>query len=251
MAESTLSITYAELRRAIGFDRGLGRDPSIWISKDVVDVDDVIRSGLRRFYNPPGGHVWSFLKPHLTVDTVAAQEDYDLPDDFGFMSGDLTYTDSTTIYAPVIQTGPQEIYKMRQQLDSVNERPVVYAVKPETSTGVTGQRFKLMLFPTPQSVYELRGRYFSHQAMISDDSPYPLGGAWHGETIKAACLAEAELKYQGELGARHTEFLNRLQASVEYDRRSGSEGSLGYNGDGPTPTRIFRSRAATYNGVIP
>lgn len=80
MSES-LAVTYDVLRREIGRFLGLenGRDPSQWTagSDDSTDVDDILRSGMRRVLNPPPlpnekySHEWSFLRPVATLTTSA------------------------------------------------------------------------------------------------------------------------------------------------------------------------------------
>jgi hypothetical protein len=81
MAESTLSVAYAELRRRIGRLIGAGRDPTTdFDADDTEDVDDILTQGLRMFYCPPPlpgekyPHDWSFLTP---VTTLTTTEPYD------------------------------------------------------------------------------------------------------------------------------------------------------------------------------
>jgi hypothetical protein len=62
MAESTISVTYTQLRRIVGRAVGYDRDPSAWTSGKAymaTDVDDCIRSGLSRFYAEKD---WGFLR---------------------------------------------------------------------------------------------------------------------------------------------------------------------------------------------
>ncbi len=75
MAESTLSITYTELQFAVAHYLGMGAVAS-WTATEIAMIDMVIASGLRQFYFPgpqPDGrtHEWAFLKPTLTLDTIA------------------------------------------------------------------------------------------------------------------------------------------------------------------------------------
>ena len=76
MAESTLSVGYADLRRVIGRYLGIGTTTTSWTATEVATVTDIMSSALRQFYFPPpvGGmvpHEWSFLKPTLELDTIA------------------------------------------------------------------------------------------------------------------------------------------------------------------------------------
>ena len=79
MAESSLSIKYADLQREIGMEVGYDRNPSNWTSQQTADVDHIIKQALRSVYRPapiPGAaisHEWSFLRPVTTITTTAPQ----------------------------------------------------------------------------------------------------------------------------------------------------------------------------------
>ena len=91
MAESSLSIGYAELRIEIGFFLGYGRTIANWETAQATLIDVVFQSGVRRVYFPPSfteiiqPNGWSFLNPTTTIAITAGDGDYDLPDDFGYM----------------------------------------------------------------------------------------------------------------------------------------------------------------------
>lgn len=76
MSESTLSITYTELKQAVAHYLGYGRVESAWSASQIADITAAIRSGLRQFYFPPKifeerqSHKWSFLTPVTTLDVV-------------------------------------------------------------------------------------------------------------------------------------------------------------------------------------
>ncbi len=91
MAESTLKLTFAELRIELG--RYLGwRDAAIG-ANDELDIAACIKRGLRNFYFPPrvenrAAHRWSFLRPQatltiwddlITADAVTATISYSSP----------------------------------------------------------------------------------------------------------------------------------------------------------------------------
>ncbi len=75
---SVLTATYSMLRREIGRFLGYGRDPTAWAagSDEYVDVEDALKSGIRRVVTPPPipgekyGHEWSFLRPVATLTTT-------------------------------------------------------------------------------------------------------------------------------------------------------------------------------------
>lgn len=76
MAESSLTLTYDNLRAHIGHYLGYGRDDADWSTDQAADIEDALLAGLRRFYMPPpvpnerGGltmHQWSFLHPQASL----------------------------------------------------------------------------------------------------------------------------------------------------------------------------------------
>lgn len=77
MAESSLSVTYADLQREIALEVGYDRDPSNWTTQQTADVDNIIEQALRSVYHPvpmgdsPVSHQWSFMRPITTITTTA------------------------------------------------------------------------------------------------------------------------------------------------------------------------------------
>jgi hypothetical protein len=71
MAESTLSVTRADLKRHIGRYLGISRTYTDWDTDTGNDVDDCIESGERNFYQPFNGHIWSFLNQVTTIALTA------------------------------------------------------------------------------------------------------------------------------------------------------------------------------------
>jgi len=76
MTESTLTLGYTDYQRIVGYELGFGRDSSLWSSDQTSLVDDIIQSGLRKFYYPQvinneQQHEWSFLRPTTNLTTIA------------------------------------------------------------------------------------------------------------------------------------------------------------------------------------
>lgn len=75
MAESTLSLTYDDLRRELGRFLGFGRHPAGdgslqgWSADQVADSEDILKAAGRLIY---AAHRWSFLFPLNTFTTSAA-----------------------------------------------------------------------------------------------------------------------------------------------------------------------------------
>jgi hypothetical protein len=66
MAESTLTLGFSDLKARVGYHLGYGRTSGSWTAAQTTEIEDVVQSGVRRFYYP-GGHEWTFLKPATTM----------------------------------------------------------------------------------------------------------------------------------------------------------------------------------------
>jgi hypothetical protein len=66
VAASTIGLSWTEIRRWVAREIGLSRTSGDWDATNTTDLDDVIQAGLRQYYWPPNGHIWSFLQPTQT-----------------------------------------------------------------------------------------------------------------------------------------------------------------------------------------
>lgn len=235
MSESTLSISYSELRRRIGRYLGFSRDPDDWDSDESEDVADVLLSGLRQFYAPPIEHDWSFLKPVRELSLVAGDDDYDMPDDFASLVGDCMTFPSDTQALFVRITGEQMIRQLRQSGVSTGRPQYVAIVPTVVSTPASeGQRFEAQFWPTPDQSYtlEYKSEIIPYSLVSTETSSriHPYGGAVHAETILQSCKAAAELHMNRERGVEWEAFLDRLKASIRKDIQL-SPRYHGYNGN--------------------
>lgn len=259
MAESSLSITYDDLRTAVGFYIGYKRsDKDEWSDEQNSIVDEIINSGLRQFYYPPllddqlQPHEWSFLKPVETLTTVSGTGDYDLPDDYGGYEGRWTFA-SNLNYPDIDIISESQIRTMRNMNDSSGV-PRYAAIRPkEMTSGTEGQRFEVMLYPEPAAAYVISYRKVIRYNILSDTNQYPAGGTEHGETIKESCLDVAERMMNDEAGVHHQAFMARLAASIAHDRKTNIPEYLGYNGNSPVipiaGRSVIRNNTIKYNGV--
>jgi hypothetical protein len=295
MAESTLSISYSDLREELGIYLGWPRDPTNWTTDQVNAVAKILKGALRRWYTPDPldgyTHRWSFMYPTATLTTVEPydtgtvtivagvvtlaggtfpswaasgelsvggntytvntrdsdtqvtlddtsvaaaagstyslfQSIYDLPDDFGGLTGPLTYQPGRAPYdIEIPQTSEIEV---RRLLVSQNETspPKLYALQPKT-IAAAGHRWTLLLWPIPDAAYRLTYPYGRLANTIDASNPYPYGGSLHSQTIKELVLAEAELMFHDEIGIHHQRALECLKASIEKDRLEMTPDTLG------------------------
>ncbi|MAK30930.1 hypothetical protein [Acinetobacter sp.] len=261
--ESTLSLSLTDLRKEIGWYWLGERDSSNWSSDELTQIDEMINSGLRQFYHPapggiaPKGHKWSFMEPTTTLTTVAGTADYSLSANFGGMIGIATYASGDNRWAPIETTGESRIRLLRQRdSGTAQSNPTLMAIRPKSSDGSNGQRFELMLWPDPDKAYTVSYRYHALPSKLTVANPYPLGGEAHAETILASCLAVAESRQENNAGIHNANFVQRLQASISYDRNMHTPNISGYNGDGSDRmgiseqnNRYINGDVVTYNGT--
>lgn len=253
MAESTLSLDYDDLRKAIGHFLGYGRTIADWSARDREDIEEALKVGLRKFYFPgtQNGrtfHEWSFLRPTATLTTVIGDADYDLPDNFGGLDGPLTYSSESDEYE--IKITNEAMIRRNRAFDDTSETPFYAAINQKAHDGADGQRWELLLYPKPDAVYTISYRYRIMPDVVTSSSPFPYGGAQHAETIREACLAAAEEMH--DEGRSHSDlFARQLAASIALDQQANSVETLGVMGDGEGGGRSFRRLPyARYRGVL-
>lgn len=257
MAESTLSLGYPDFATEVAKKLGYPSDVADRSAAEIAVIDAIIQSGVRQFYFPPllpgeeHVHEWSFLKPVTTLSTTATDYDYDLPDDFGSIDGDITFASTASVKGPIVKVGEAHIRLWREAGGDVAGSPEFYAIRPRSTGGTTGQRDEILFYPTPDASYTLTYRYVALVSKISTGSPYPLGGMAHCETCLQSCLAVAEMRDIQAQGHEYALFMQRLQSSISHDR---NKGSRDYFGKCTDPGNIDEPRSRidgypTYNGV--
>lgn len=263
MAESTLSLTLLDFKKAVADYLGFGRDDTKWSANELAQVLEYVKSGLRQFYNPPvlpgraRPHEWTFLRPTTTLAVVADDSDYDLPDGFGGLIGALAFSSEDNIAGTVGIVPLGEILRRRSFPSDVTGPPQIVATRPKTGVGATGQRWELLLWPVPNGSYTLTYRYQIIPDHIGNDGHYPWGGQQHAETILASCLAVAERMDERPENTKRNYFLERLTASIAVDERQVGEfvgRPLGaWSGDGVWGLQSLRQAylpPVTYGNVL-
>ncbi len=185
-----------------------------------------------------------------TEDTETAAEytlkhdgNYDLPDDWGGIKGNIVI-ESVNYKPNIVLVGEGRIRTLRQQSpqntgSSSTTTPFYAAIRPKEHTvTTTGQRYEIMFFPLPETVYTISYiKRILPQMLVTSTLEYPYGGTSHSETILAACLAVAEEQENGnrkdgqKVFDKKDLFKERLAASIEIDKQMNSVEFFGYNGD--------------------
>ena len=174
---------------------------------------------------------WALDTEDLVTYTLRHDGNYDLPDDFGGIEGNMVYAEGAN--KPDVRIiGEGKIRSLRAG-STVRTNPQYAAIRPKKQTTTTsGQRFEVMFFPIPAVTKTLSYRMLVLPEMLVDDTiTYPYGGAMHSETIIASCLAIVESQEDEIRGPKWQEFMDRLAASIQIDKKQVSADFFGYNAD--------------------
>lgn len=257
--------TYLWLMRELGYVLDVGREDAAWDFMTEGRLDSIVQSGYYRFCYPPpqeeiahlGGsdslspegeiatvgaqseqqkdrrnrapHAWSFLRGMEQISLAVGQTEYDAPEDFTGIVGDLIVTTGEG-RLPIV--GDDQLRALLAK-DSANGTPRYVAVRPKITDGKGVQRWKLIVYPAPDKAINATFRYTLSPGPFGPENSYPLGGRQHAETLLAACMAVAEER-EGSLrgapvGTAYARFQQRLAASIHIDRQAGKP-----SGDGTT-----------------
>lgn len=254
----------AALRKPVAYFFGFGTDKDQWTTSQIEQLDETINAGYARFLVPmalpdpvsgvPRSHIWSFLKPLHTLEIIANTTMYDLPRHFAGIGGEgLSYTPNSRGSATINLVGEGRIRELIATNGSERSgAPLYAAIAPKSPSTATSQLYQLVIWPTPDSTYEITFRMVCGLFRLNDDNPIPLGGTEHWETLLESCLAVAEERRDDEAGLHSQRFQERLLASVNRDGSVMRPDSLGYMGEqGWTIQRLVpRTGTVSVNGVV-
>ena len=183
--------------------------------------------------------------------TISSQRDYDLPDNFGAIHGKITYS-STNNYSSIPIIGEGQIRDLRRGA-TITSFPTHCAIRPKTTDGTNGQRFEIMFYPAPDASYVLSYAYTPLTDVLDATYKYPYGGEIHGETILCSCLAVAEQRLEDQKGVKWQDFMDKLQTSIDLDRKNWTPETLGYNHNNSEGfiTDYRNTKVVTVGGVTP
>lgn len=219
---SSLELTYSDLREEIGFAGGFGR--SGWDSTQDADIEIVLKTGLRKFYwpilNPQTGEMyrWSFLEEDFPLKLAPGQYQYGLPERLTRIADPFQYAIQSGL-APMVEVSESAIQSLLAT-EHASGDPRYFALSGASIVRDGRTARAVLFYPIPATEVVVTGRMEVEPFTLDTDHPYPLGGAIHSETIKAACLAAAEERFYPEQGAgvHAANFVVQLQKSIEYDR---------------------------------
>lgn len=240
--ESTLAITFDELRQRIAFERGFETDSSEWSTAQLERINFAVRDGLRIAY---GAFDWSFLKPTITFTLPTGTSEVTLPDDFERLIGDIYYADAEIgYYAPLRVENDGKVRLAQQKNPTVTGVPLVAAIRAGTNPGgASGQRQELIYWPTTDQAYSVQFQYSVLPDVLSASRPYPYGGAGFSQCLLMACLAASEATVNGQPGPYTGMYQMELRKAIDMDRKRGPE-VIGHQTRYITTDTVI----ATYNG---
>lgn len=255
--ESSLNLTWADLKAEVAGYLGWGRTSTAWDANKVEEIKRLVQSALRKFYfaaqakpdDPVYG--WTFLKPVADVQLVTGSATADLPDDFGGFVGLATVAlaGQSGGYSPLQQRHDEQVRALYAACPTVNGRPQFYAEKQVRGTStLKSQRSQLYVYPIPDVDYVVTLAYYILPNYLTEANPFPYGGAAHAETMKAAVRAAAELYLDNKEGVETANYRQSLAASITYDRRHQPK-SLGPNIDLSDWYSLNRSGGPWPNGL--
>ena len=240
MAESSLSIGLPELKAEVGHFLGHGRGGvafADWVARTPDPTDEVlavIQSGIRRVYYPPAiseginGYEWSFLRPSTTLDLEDGTGDYDLPESYSQLIGNLHYPADENRRA-IVRVRLGAILEMRAREDR-SDYPAYVAIRSKAFDATTGQRSEALFWPEPSTDVTVTYSYEAYSGELTDAAPYPLGGMHLSELYIESCLAVAEQRLNNEVGLHTQAYQTLLVDAVTRDRAKGARyyGQMGH-----------------------
>jgi len=216
MAESALTVLYQDLVDAVGYLLFGARE--VYPTADLDVIHRAIDSGYSNFLRAGGTYEWRFLRPVASITLVAGVSNYALPDDFGSPLAGFEFAPDSG-YSGVEITN-QGLVSSLLAISSSQGTPSAAVIKSLPMDGTAGQRYGVDFYPTPDKEYVLTYEYnLIASYRIRAETPYPLGGQLHGETIKEACLAEAENSVEDSADIHTQKYQAFLAQSIAADKR--------------------------------
>jgi len=185
-------------------------------------VISVVATGALTLSSAPGDGT------SLTFVVGRPVANYDLPDDFGALVGNLHFaTEENRRQIAIVPLS--QILERRARYDLV-QAPQLAAIRYKDSDGSDGQRQEILFWPRPDTYYNLWYTYEVYSGALTDSYPYPLGGMQMAELYIESCLAVAEQRENQEAGLHTQLFQALLEDALARDRARGGKmfGQMGH-----------------------
>ncbi len=246
MAESTLSIAYADLQSAVAIFAGWDLTPGNWDANQSAQFALILPSGLRRFYSGIASptqdaqgrpkfepsHEWSFLAKTATISTSLGTYAYTLPDNFSGVLIDESFVVQLIANTPAVNTTKvtEEAIRSMRANAALTGSPKFYCVRAKTLDATVGLRYEVVFYPTPDAVYSIDYRYVVNPEVLDGTNKYPYGGAQYSELIRESVLAAAESILDDDFqGVHEQRFQQLLMAAIRADRENKEAANTGFD----------------------
>jgi len=165
-----------------------------------------------------GVHIWSFVNKAATIDYVASDSDYDLPDDFGGIIEPFLYDYDTDVYkTPITKISVVKMMKFYRDSDT-EDTPKYYTIRNKDFVVTTGTRYEVLFYPVPDAVLTVNYRYRMQAADLTDSATvYPVGLADHCRLIVQGARAYYEFANAQVLTAETGRFERMMYEAVMQD----------------------------------
>lgn len=183
---------------------------------ELALVKDIVHRGYRQFLFPINKtkgkpHFWSFLKQYYTINTIADQWKYALPQDFNRILTHPQFEVSTGYYQ-LKKRDAEYILERRVDSDS-SGGPEYYAISPTSYEATVGTFYEMWLYPKPSQVYLLQFFYLKNPLEAENTTDVLAGGVRAAEAILESCLAVAEQQQDDTVGF-HTQKADELTQAL-------------------------------------
>jgi len=239
---ASLEQTFEAVYDAVAEFVGWGSTPA---AGDVTKAKNIVYRGYRRFLQPINmrrgkPHVWSFLKQHGTIITVADQWQYDLPIDFGYLTRPFSF-DEGVGYPPMEERTVSQIMDART-VTSATTYPFIFATRNGKYIKEIGTLKEVIFNPTPGGVYQLNYSYVMSPPKPVEDGDFFVGGPWASEAIMECALAAAELQEDDVVGIHNQRAEELIQQLIATDLQNAPRtvGMVRDTGLRPTDYSIIR-----------
>lgn len=223
---------YRDFETDLAVHLGYTADPDNWTIPESAELKREINKAYRYILYPskiPGmsmPHTWSWMRRQTTITTVASQETYTLPSDFGAMNSEKMQCESESGWLEVQRTSFQDI-RRRKMSTAYEGQPFLFAVTWAAPVGGLVQRQEITFYPTPDDAKTLYYEFSVLANALSPTSPYPLGGPRVSQLMVEACKAVGEETKNGQRGDQWNVFRESLADAIALDAHTLTETTVG------------------------
>lgn len=216
----------------------------------------------------PVKHSWRWLRQYFELALSATATDqanvdgdaarYVMPWWFsGVAHRDWNFS-SDTVGDVIRVVSESEVERMRSGTGENTGPPNYCAFRrlpPDHPRSQQGRRWEAVFYPTPGESMTVNILLRAEPTGLQGHDDFHIAGALHDETIRQACIAQAEFEQRKEYGGQFAIYKDLLHESIQLDMRAGPR-SLGFNidpgamnGNAKMPP-AYHDGVYSYNGVV-